>query len=125
MESSEFKVQLREELSKEFEGLLEQMAPGVLQAKAARVIVDSEERVRDAPAKQGVWAPVENDIAPQTERLNYSQFRAKGYDAGSRLWLKPKDHFRRSRFAGRSCLCGHADRDEPPDGRAVVQTRAR
>ena len=51
METSEFKDQLRSELSKDFEGLVDQVAPSVLQAQAGRVIVDSEELVREAVAE--------------------------------------------------------------------------
>ena len=48
MKPSEFQAQLRSELAKDFEGLVEQVSQSVLQARAGRVIVDSEELVRDA-----------------------------------------------------------------------------
>ena len=73
METSEFKEQLRSELSKDFEGLVEQVAQSVLQAKAGRVIVDSEELVRDAVAefRQRVYQKA-LELRMRTERSAFS-----------------------------------------------------
>jgi hypothetical protein len=51
VETSKFKEQLRSKLAQDFEGLLDQVSESVLHAKAGRVIVDSEELVRDAVAE--------------------------------------------------------------------------
>jgi hypothetical protein len=51
MKVSEFKENLRSEITEDFEGLLDQVSQSVLEAKAGRVIVDSEELVRDAVAE--------------------------------------------------------------------------
>ena len=51
MKSSEFKNKLRSELTQDFEGLLDQVSQSVLQAQAGRVIVESEELVREAVAE--------------------------------------------------------------------------
>jgi hypothetical protein len=51
MKVSEFKENLRSEITEDFEGLLDQVSQSVLEAKAGRVIVDSEEVVRDAVAE--------------------------------------------------------------------------
>jgi len=80
METSEFQAQLRSESAKDFEGLVEQVAQRVLQAKAGRVIVDSEERVRDAVAefRQRVYQRA-LELRMQTER---SAFSPSGGSAG-------------------------------------------
>jgi len=73
METSKFKEQLRSELSKDFEGLLDQVAQSVLQAKAGRVIVDSEELVRNAAAefRRRVYQKA-LELRVQTERSAFS-----------------------------------------------------
>jgi hypothetical protein len=73
MEPAEFKEQLRSELSKEFEGLLDKVAQSVLKAQAGRVIVDSEELVRDAAAefRRQVYQKA-LDLRLQTQRSAFS-----------------------------------------------------
>ena len=73
METSKFKEQLRRELTEDFEGLLNQVTQSVLQAKAGRVIVDSEELVRDAAAefRRRVYQKA-LDLRIQTERSAFS-----------------------------------------------------
>ena len=84
METSEFKEQLRSELSKDFEGLVEQVAQSVLQAKAGRVIVDSEELVRDAVAefRQRVYQKA-LELRMRTER---SAFSPPAVAVGEKAW---------------------------------------
>lgn len=83
METSEFKEQLRSELSKDFEGLVEQVAQSVLQAKAGRVIVDSEELVRDAVAefRQRVYQKA-LELRMRTERSAFSPSGGRGRRKG-------------------------------------------
>ena len=60
-------------LTQDFEGLLDQITQSVLQAKAGRVIVDSEELVRDAAAefRRRVYQKA-LDLRVQTERSAFS-----------------------------------------------------
>lgn len=83
METSEFKEQLRSELSKDFEGLVDQVAQSVLQAKAGRVIVDSEELVRAAAAefRQRVYQKA-LEIRMRTERSAFSPSGGGGRGTG-------------------------------------------
>jgi hypothetical protein len=79
METSKFKEHLRRELTGDFEGLLDQVAQSVLQAKAGRVIVDSEELVRDAAAefRRRVYQKA-LDLRMQTERSAFSPSGVRG-----------------------------------------------
>lgn len=79
MKASEFKENLRSELTKEFEGLLDQVSESVLQAKAGRVIVDSEELVRDAVAefRQRMYQKA-LELRVQTEKSAFSPSGDRG-----------------------------------------------
>jgi hypothetical protein len=83
METSKFKEQLRNELSQDFEGLLDQVAQSVLQAKAGRVIVDSEELVRDAAAefRRQVYQKA-LELRMRTERSAFSPSEGRGRGNG-------------------------------------------
>jgi hypothetical protein len=79
MKASEFKENLRIELTKDFEGLLDQVSQSVLQAKAGRVIVDSEELVRDAVAefRQRMYQKA-LELRVQTEKSAFSPSSDRG-----------------------------------------------
>lgn len=83
METPEFKEKLRSELNRYFEELLDQVAASVLKAKAGRVIVDSEELVRDASAefRRRVYQKA-LDLRMQTERSAFSPSRDSGRRKG-------------------------------------------
>jgi hypothetical protein len=83
MEASKFKEQLRSKLAQDFDMLLDQVCQGVLKAKAGRVIVDSEELVRDATAefRRQVYQKA-LELRVQTEGSAFSPSEGRGRGNG-------------------------------------------